>query len=166
MTSDRERLNHLFRARHPCVSIVTFEEEQALTLLREIALDHSGDLWVWSFSGGFRDGLVERSLPIPNTEHPAAALTHLAGLTTPIIAVMLDLAGHLNDEKTLRLLRDVLASFSRFGSHLVLVDHKSSLPPIVQSLATLFELSLPGEAELSAIAKEALRSCDLNSRIA
>jgi MoxR-like ATPase len=165
MMSDRERLNHLFRARHNCVSLVTFEEEQALRLLRQIALDYSNDLWVWSFTSGFRDGLVDRAVPIPNTEHPAAALTHLAGLKVPIVAVMLDLAGHLSDEKTLRLLREVISSFDRLGSHLVLVDHKDSLPPVIRSLATPFELSLPEEAELSAIAKEALRSCTEQARI-
>jgi AAA+ superfamily predicted ATPase len=165
MPTDQERLTHLFRAQHTCVSIVTFEEDDALQIVRDVGMGRTNEMWLWSCSVGTRDGLVSRAAPLPNTEHAAAALTHLLDLKAPTLAVMLDLAGHLSDEKTLRLLRDVIDRFGRYGSHLVLIDHKPDLPPVIKALATPFELSLPDEATLSALVKDTLRACNEVKRI-
>src|SRR5687767_11839584 len=90
--NDREGLEQLIRARHPCMRIVTHEEDYALRVLREIAVALGLDLWTWSIVGGVRDGLIENSASIADTEHPAAALYHFS--QSPhrrAIRVMLDL---------------------------------------------------------------------------
>ena len=50
--------------RSPLISVVTHEEEYALSLVREVAFDLSRDLaglglWQWSVASGLRDGLVD-----------------------------------------------------------------------------------------------------------
>lgn len=65
-------------------------------------------LRIWSIAGGIRDGLVVDQPPIPETEHPAAAMYWLTRQTEVSINVFLELAGHLRDDRTRRLLRDLI----------------------------------------------------------
>jgi len=154
--TDRQRLQHLVRANHPCIAITTHEEDYALPLVVEVAAELGEPLQAWSVVGGLRDGLVADSPPLPETEHPAAALYKLAQEPAARLCVMLDLAGHLNDQRTLRLLRDVIHHFRRIGATLILIDHLERLPPVIAAEATRFEVSLPDEKELESITRAAL----------
>src|SRR5687768_15544027 len=114
--SDREELVRLLKAGHPCVSILTFEENDALVIARGAANDLGRELLEWSVIRGLRDGLVAAAPVVADTEHPAAALYFLSTLTRQAIAVMLDLAAHLKEERTMRALRETVDAFSRNGS--------------------------------------------------
>jgi len=76
--TDRERLDQLITARHPCVAILTPEESHALDVVREAALERSLDLSIWSITTGLHGGIIDPPQTIPDTENPAAALFHLA----------------------------------------------------------------------------------------
>ncbi len=156
---DQQRLESLFRARHHCVSIITHEEDYALSLVRETVIRTGGEIWIWSVIGGVRDGLITDSKPVPETEHPAAGLYHLAqrSLTAGSIAVTLDLAGHLKDERVLRLLRELLCRFRSIGCQLVMIDHLDELPPVIRSESARLEISLPDTEELNRIVRDTLR---------
>lgn len=164
-TSDRDQLDQLIRARHGCIAVQTFEEDYVLGLVGELAIEHGRDVWTWSITTGLHDGLVSGGAATPDSEHPAASL-YLIGEGTPggeqapqrpPIYVLLDLVGHLKDERTLRTLRDAVARCRRQGSTIILIDHHAELPPVVASLATRFEPSLPDEVELEQIVKATLR---------
>jgi len=168
--TDRQRLEHLFRAGYPCISVVTQEEDYVLGLVRDLAFHMGCDLsgsgmWLWTVVGGLRDGLIADSRPQPETEHPAAALYYLSRLSQRSIVAMLDLVLHLSDARTLRLLRDVLARFRALGSHLVLIDHRDALPEVVAAEAVRFEVSLPDDAELEELVRSTLRRAHRESRI-
>jgi ATP-dependent 26S proteasome regulatory subunit len=159
---DQERLERLIRSGHHCISIVTSEEDDALALVRETAFklgyDLSGSgLWLWSISRGLRDGLVADAPPVRDTEHPAAALYHLARQDKRLICVTLDLVGHLKDERTLRLWRDLLRHLDETGSHLIMIDHHEEAPSVIGAHTTRFDLSLPDEEELESIVRQTLR---------
>ncbi len=156
--TDQERLGRLIAARHACICIATHEEDYALSVVREAAFAQGLNLWLWSVIGGVRDGLTQGSQPEPDTEHPAAGLYHLTRRQDRCIAVALDLVGHLRDDRTLRVLRDLIHQFSQTGSVLVLIDHRADLPDVLRSEATPFELSLPSEQELEIIVRDTLRS--------
>ncbi len=155
--NDRQRLEHLIRARHPLITMVTSEENDALALVRDTALALRKTLRIWSMVGGIRDGLIDEGEAAPATEHPAAALYYLLCQPEPGIAIMLDLAGHLKDEKTLRLLRDLIQRYRQTGGQLVLIDHREEIPSIIASEGIRFDLSLPDEAELDLIIRNTLR---------
>ncbi|HEY8667861.1 MAG TPA: AAA family ATPase [Tepidisphaeraceae bacterium] len=155
--TDQQRLEELFLANHPCISISTIEEQQAIKLIGGIAVEASLDVSIWSSSQGIRDGLLNNGQPVPDTEHPAAALYYLRTRNKRGVAILLDLAGHLKDDKTLRLLRDLIEQFEQNGSHLVLIDGQTDLPLSIARLATPFDLSLPDEKEIEAVVKETLR---------
>ena len=164
--NDRDELEKLIAARQPCVAVQTVEEEYVLTLLREIGVERGIDVWVWSVSIGLRDGLLSGADPIADTQHPAGALCHISNQTPkPGLFIMLDLAGHLKDERTLRLLRDVILGFERDRRNLVLIDHHMELPSVIRSTSMSFALSLPDEEELTAIVKTTLREENEESRI-
>src|SRR5690606_8691132 len=84
-----------------------------LDLARQIAQNNGWDLWIWSVIGGLRDGLIVTP-SIPNTEHPAALMYQLAERIRsragerPAIYAILDIAGHLDDDRTLRALREAI----------------------------------------------------------
>lgn len=159
---DRELFERLIHAGHPLISIYTSEEEYVLALVREVALDMTRDLaglglWQWSVASGLRDGLVESGKRLSGTEHAAVALAQLAQMPGRFICVMLDLAPHLTDARTLRYLRDAVQHLRRAGSHLVLVDCVGQLPSIVETEAVRLDISLPGEEELDAIIRDTVR---------
>lgn len=156
--SDQHRFEQLLRARHPCIAVTTFEEAYALEAVRHAALNQGRTLWIWSIIGGVRNGLLADMPPIPETEHPAAGLFHLLQQATPqTVYIVLDLVGHLRDERTLRVLRDLIAKLERNGNTLVMIDPSDAIPAVVQSVVTRFEISLPDEKELDGLVRETLR---------
>ena len=115
-------------------------------LLRQVAAERGVELWLWSVTLGWRDGLRADAPPIPDTEHPAAAMYYVANLPPqPRLYVTLDLAGHLKDERTLRALREAVHKIDAFGGTLVLIDASEELPPAVEAIATRFEVSFPDD---------------------
>ena len=165
--SDLEHINGLITARHPCLAVATFEEDYVLGLLRTIAIERGRDLWLWSITRGVSDGLIAGSPPVLNTEHPAAALYHLAHQQThkQAVFVTIDLADHLKDGRTLRLLREAVDKAEREGSTIAMIDHLEELPPVVAALSTRVEISFPEEAELETIIKDTLRKVNQEARI-
>lgn len=156
--TDLQRFEELLRAEHRCIWISTFEENDALSIVRKAVHESGMEMLLWSVTHGLRDGLIHGAAPIIDTEHPAAALFHLASRTRPAVVAMLDLNGHLKDERTLRTLRETVARFERLGGHLVLIDHATELPPTVRAVSTSFELALPTEKDLEQLVRETLRA--------
>jgi ATP-dependent 26S proteasome regulatory subunit len=157
--TDRASLEQLILASHPCVIINTTEEDYVLKLLREIAIETTHEMLQWTITDGLRDSIVAESKLIAETDHPAAALFHLAhNITSPILCAMLDLPGHLKDERTLRLLRETIEHFDRIGAMLLLIHPPTDLPPALTAVATVFEVSFPDKQELEAILRETVQS--------
>lgn len=163
---DLKRIERLIRSEHPCIAITTYEENYALSLVRDASLQLGGELWVWSAVDGVRDGLIAGSKPIKDTEHAAAALYHFTHrLENPSLCVTLDLADHLENKKVLRLLRELIDKFKNSGSVLLMIDHSDKLPSVVAAHATRLELALPDEKELEQIVRKTLRRLNDNEKI-
>src|SRR5215213_2376156 len=121
--TDLEQINQLITARHPCLAITTFEEDYVLGLLRQAAVERGLELWLWSITRGVRDGLLADSRAVPETDHPAAALFHMGQFADQphkqVLFVTVDLADHLKDGRTLRLLREALDRMAQIGGTIV-----------------------------------------------
>ena len=52
---DLKYIERLIRSEHPCIVITTYEEDYALSLVRDASLQLGGELWVWSAVDGVRD---------------------------------------------------------------------------------------------------------------
>ena len=157
--TDQERLERLILSRHPCISIATHEEEFALSLIRETAFKLGRELNLWSIIGGVRNGLVSDKPPVPETEHAAAAVYHvLHQVNDNALFVTLDLAGHLKDHRTQRLLRDLIQKSRDRATSVILIDHAASIPDVIRSQATPFDISLPDEKELDELVRATLKT--------
>ena len=166
MDADQRRFEQLIVARHPCILINTTEEEAALPIIRAVALDRGTDVWQWSVTRGVRDGLVANSPAIPDTEHPAAALCHFVQTCKRrSILVMLDIIGHLKDERTLRMLRDAIEQTEKFHGTIVLIDAREELPAAIDVLTTRFDLSLPDDDAVEHCIRDTLREINNEQRI-
>src|SRR5256885_16352456 len=78
MNDDPKRLAQILRAAPPCVSILTYEEAQALAVVHAAAAELSRGVMEWSVIRGLRDAAGAGGAKISDTEHPAAALFFLS----------------------------------------------------------------------------------------
>ncbi len=154
---DAKRLEQLIRARHPCITIVTYEEDYTLDILRQTAKQSGRKLWIWSIIDGIHDGIRPDGLPISDTENPAAALYFLSQRENSSIAVMRDILKHLSDARTLRILRDAIDKFREAGGTLILLDYNDTFPDVISANSTRFDISYPNEQELEELLRETLR---------
>jgi len=162
---DSQRLKDMIASNRSCISCVTFEESYVRDIVINCAVALKKDLFIWTITEGLRNGIISDDGVVPNTDHPAAAMLHLAHQHGPRIVLMLDLAGHLDDQRTLRVMRDLLYRFERMGSTLVMVDYKSNLPKPIESYTSHFYVSLPDEEELESIVLNTLRALNKKSPI-
>ncbi|MFO0875506.1 MAG: AAA family ATPase [Phycisphaerales bacterium] len=159
-TNDVDALRRALASPWPCVAIATSEERYAQQVVAGALVDSPLPLLTWSVTQGLRDGRYLDGKPIPQTEHPAAALYHIAGhAPQPVAAVFFDLAGHLDDQRTMRTLREAIERCRAGGGTIVLVDAAERLPEVVEGEAFRIELSLPDEAELEAIVRRTVQEC-------
>jgi hypothetical protein len=156
--TDPQRLQQLIVARHSCITVATSDVAEVRALLRQVATERGMEMWLWSVTLGWRDGLHADSPPIPETEHPAAAMYYVAHLPPkPRLYVTLDLAGHLKDERTLRAVREAMHRIEAFDGTLVMIDAHAELPPALAGIATRFEVGFPDEKELEALVRLTFR---------
>ncbi len=156
--TDRDRLQQLLGARHPCVSITTADEDYVLVHLRELAIEAGREMLQWTITDGLRDSLLVDGAVVPDTTHPAAALFHVVkNVNGAVLCAMLDLPGHLKDERTTRMLREAIEHCDRTGGTLALIHPSSELPPAITAAATVFDVSFPDKDELAIILKETTR---------
>lgn len=166
--SDVKRLERLLKVPYPCLSVVTLEEEYALGLVREAAINLGRGLWQWSIISGIRNGIVAGEPGLKDTENAAAALyalMRMEGEPAHHLCVMLDLASHLREERTLRVLRELIAHFDRQNRQLVMIDHRDDLPEAVGHVARRFNVSLPTEGEIEKIVVQTLRTMHQERKI-
>lgn len=155
--NDFEQFEQLVESGTYCISIVTHEERYALEIIRKTAVKRKRDVWVWSIADGLRDGLIDGSPCIADTDAPAAGLASMARAKPGSLCVTLDLGEHLRGGKALRILRDMVDSFHKTGITIVMIDSTDNLPDVIKGYAKRFELSYPDEEELRQIIRATLQ---------
>jgi AAA+ superfamily predicted ATPase len=154
---DVERLVTLINSGSTCILICTHEEDDALDVVRWAATDLRRDLLLWSLSYGVRDGLVQDSPAEAETATPEGGLCQLGCAEGKPVCVTLDLAHHLKQGATLRLLRDTIRRIQKNDGVLIMIDHEGKLPEVIRSYTLPFELTLPTAGEIEALVKRTLR---------
>ncbi len=157
-SSDSDRFLRLIRGRHPCIFISTFEEDEALSLCINAAIEVGSSPWCWSLDRGVYDGVLPDAQPVADTTHPAAAMHFLAAKADARMCIFMDLVGHLEDARTLRQWRVLLRRAANQDRTIVLIDHAAQLPALATAHATRFEPALPDQAQISQIIRDVLRS--------
>lgn len=163
--NDFEQFGQLIESGTYCISIVTHEERYALEIIRKTAARLKRDMWIWTVAEGVRDGLLDGSPCIADTDAPAAGLSSLARAKPGSLCVTLDLSEHLRGGKTLRILRDMMDSFHKTGVAIVMIDSNDNLPEVIKAYTKRFELSFPDEEELRQIVRATLQRLHRNKPI-
>ncbi len=177
----RQRFAELIRARHPAICVQTVEEDYATALVVGAAVELGKEVLRWSVVQGIKEGLFEEEHPVSSrdternlleefgksirrvkpgaqdTEHPAGALRNFVLTSTPRIFLLFDLVPHLDDEATLRCLREAIAHAQRTDSQVVLIDHGGQPPPVIEAMAVRYDIHPPNEDEVAAIVRDTLR---------
>jgi len=154
--NDVEQFRQLINAGYCCISITTYEERYALDIIRQVVLDRSGNMLIWSVAGGVREGLMTDSPAIADTETASTGLRCLADAKEGSICVTLDLAEHLKNGQVLRILREMIDRFEDNGNTLVMIDAIDKPPEAIRTYARPFEISFPDEKELHEIIRTTL----------
>ncbi len=138
-----------------------------MEVVRTVAAEQKKHLLVWSVTQGVYEGLLAGEPAVPDTVNPAGALTYLTmHAPSGTIVAMLDLAGHLEDERVLRCLRELITSAERNDSTVVLIDGGGDeLPPVVRATAARLDISLPGAVELADIVRRTVREAHTKQAI-
>jgi SpoVK/Ycf46/Vps4 family AAA+-type ATPase len=157
-TDDVKQFRQLLDTKPACVRITTFEETEALEMLREAAMETQKQILVWSAGYGIRDGLLDNSEAEAKTDTAGPALSWIWAHPGSGLYVMLDLADHLQCQVTKRMLRDAIFAAGKRGATLVLVDSSDQLPAVVEAYTTRFELSLPDEKQLDSLVRRTLKA--------
>lgn len=157
--ADKESFGALLSAEYPCICVNTTEEDEVRRLVAGVFIDRGKPLWIWTASDGIRDGTIEKSVPVNDTEHPAAACAYLRmqNWNVGMGVVLLDVSAQLSDPRTMRELRDLIEAVTKARGHVIFIDHQE-LPGVIKAVATPFELSLPMAPEIEKIVKDLLRS--------
>jgi len=155
--NDIEQLKNLIAGDNCCISIVTYEEQYALDIIRQSALDLKQNVWIWSIAGGVKEGVLADSLYVADTENPAQGLYHFSGIEESSICVTLDLSKHLKEGLTMRALRNLIQCFEKNNNTLVMIDSEDKLPEVLRSYTRSFEISFPDETELMNIIRDTLK---------
>ncbi|MCG3124250.1 MAG: ATP-dependent zinc metalloprotease FtsH [Phycisphaerales bacterium] len=157
--SSQPVIKSLLLARHPCIRIVTDDENEALSQVLEWS--HATglrDVKTWTVTEGLRDALLEGSPAVEKTTDAAAALLYLAaGMSAPMLVIALDMAPHLDEARAVRAWREAVEKFRRCGGVLVMVDSTDQAPSIVVNSSTRAYLPLPTDEELESVLRTTLR---------
>jgi SpoVK/Ycf46/Vps4 family AAA+-type ATPase len=156
MANFEKNLELLIRARYPLVYLLTSEERRAEEAVRVVASKTGKRLYAWTYTRGF-----EPSVPNENSSGQRGTLTpDLEALTTLFrpgenaIFLLKDFHSYLNDNRVIRLLRDLVPRLHSSGRTILLLSPVLKLPPELEKEANVLEMPLPDREEIAAKLRE------------
>lgn len=144
------RLDQLIRARYSLLYVVTWEEERAVGMIRQIAESQGKTLFEWSITDGMRkaggrDG--ER------LREPIAVLNEIIQVDVPGIFVLKDFHRYLESNEIARQLRDLGHALRQTRKTIVILSPTLVMPPELEKQLTILDLPLPTFDELRELLK-------------
>lgn len=156
MANFEKNLELLVRARYPLVYLLTAEERRAEEAVRVVASRTGKRLHVWTYTRGF-----EPSVPAESSASPRGTLTpDIEALTTLFrpgentLFLLKDFHPYLNDNRVIRLLRDLIPRLHSSGRTILLLSPLLKLPAELEKEANVLEMPLPDREEIAAKLRE------------
>lgn len=154
--TDEHELELLIASRFPIIAIETQEEQRAIELLKRCAGRRNLPVFTWSVTGGWKATNMQVPLTLPLD--PPAALRHVAQVRQPGVYVLLDFHPFLADPLHVRLLKEIAVDYERVARTLVLLSHRTEIPPELDKLAVRFSLSLPDAEGIKEVFRQEVRA--------
>ncbi len=147
------RVRELVRAGFPAIGIRSYEPDEALRELVELAHRESWECRLWDIEQGLRSpgatGTGDGTDPLTAIRSEAAA-----GHAGTRLIVLENLHRYLDSPEIVQALLGTSREGKRSGRHLVLISPDFRLPPELSRVVTLIDHGLPDRAQLEAIAVE------------
>jgi AAA+ superfamily predicted ATPase len=159
----RDELRLLVNSRHPIITIETSEERRVEQLIGEVAAELDIPFLLWTVT----TGLLRRGTdqPMYDTDDPWKALGTIAAMRGDGIFLLKDFVRYLEQDKILRRVRELAASFREVRRSLVLSAPVVKLPPELEDEAVGFHLELPDANQLQRIAMAAIAEVGTQQRV-
>ncbi|MFP5382465.1 MAG: AAA family ATPase [Gammaproteobacteria bacterium] len=139
----------------PLLVIESWEEDRMLDLVRRVGFSRGLPVWGWTLTDGLRRLEIEGAAARKDLHDPKEALRYVRAQNDYGLFVFCDLHPFLRDDpEIVRLIKDIALAHARVPHTLMLLSHALELPPELQRHASRFRLSLPGDAQLTAIVRE------------
>lgn len=165
--SDKHDLELILGSHIPLLTIETYEEYRALSLIKSVVSGHGKRLCQWSVTEGLHwlIGSENRvylelepvtSAPLSPTPprmstNPEAMLRSIKKEIEPTVFVLLDFHPFLVEPTTVRLIKEIALDHTIKGHSLIFISHEITLPPEITRYSAKFSLNMPNEAALEKI---------------
>jgi SpoVK/Ycf46/Vps4 family AAA+-type ATPase len=136
-------LFHLIKSRVPLIIIETRDEKDVLQLITEIGKSMRTQVYGWDVIRGF--SLLDNSSNIEggNLLEPREVLLNIYNTSLKGIFILLDFHPYLENDRNIRLLKEIASNAERLKQTIILVSAQIDLPNEIKHLSAKFELSFP-----------------------
>jgi SpoVK/Ycf46/Vps4 family AAA+-type ATPase len=136
-------LFHLIKSRVPLIIIETRDEKDVLLLITEIGKSMRAQVYGWDVIRGFsvldNSGNIEGG----NLLEPREVLLNIYNTSLKGIFILLDFHPYLENDRNIRLLKELASNAERLKQTIILVSAQIDLPNEIKHLSAKFELSFP-----------------------
>lgn len=153
----------LIRARYPIIYIVTWEEKRVEEALREVAANRGKKMYTWSVTQGMG---VNAAMRDDSTREPLSALDYVMESRDQAIFVLKDFHSYINENSTVRRLRDLVHALKTSYKTLVILGPVLKLPAELEKEITVLDYPLPDLEELDKLLEGIVQSVRGNAQIA
>jgi len=147
---DKE-IDVLVRARYPLIYVVSWEEERILERLKEMAGRRQKKLFIWSITRGIFKLEDEPSKIDESTRDPINALNYVEKCPDPALFVFLDFHSYLNDQTTVRKLRDLVNNLKSTYENLIIISPVLTVPIELEKEFVVIDYDLPNYEEINGL---------------
>jgi hypothetical protein len=147
MNNLKHQLSLSIRARYPLIYLVTSEEVRAEEALEEVGRTTGKEVITWTCSRGFQppQGDAKKST------QPEEALKYIDASDKKAVFVLKDFHPYLEEQKILRLMRDLVNNLKRSYKTILLVSPVLKIPPELEKDITVHDMPLPDADELGEV---------------
>ncbi len=155
------QLSLSIRARYPLIYLVTSEETRAEETLEEVGRTVGKEVITWTCSKGFQppQGDAKKST------QPEEALKYIDASDKKAVFVLKDFHPYLEEQKILRLMRDLVRNLKRSYKTVFLVSPVLKIPPELEKDITVHDMPLPDADELGEVLNNLLEPYRKSQRV-
>ncbi len=147
-----QELKTLIYSGHALVYLLTYEEERAEELIRQVAGESGARVAVWSETVGFGDQ------PPGKSPSGREALARVGVTAEKVVFVLRDFHHLLKDHVLVRAIRDLVPQLTAKGQTVVFLSPVLEIPPELEKDITVLDLPLPDRDDLKRVLVESIES--------
>ncbi len=153
-TDKRDELRLLINSRHPIITIESSEESRVEEIISQVCSELGIPFIVWTVTKGLQRRGTEQAMY--ETEDPDKALANIQAMRGDAIFLLKDFVRYLEQDKILRRVRELAASFHDVRRAIVLSAPVVKVPPELEDEAVAFHLAVPDAVLLQKVVHDTL----------